>query len=368
MSCSCPSRSGARRDGVRVRAPGGPDLGRLRRRLAVHGPLRAAAPGARLDRRVADRDGHRRGPVRPVDHRSRSRSSLVTLSGFLQPPSSVSRSVLLQRNTPREIRGRVFSAFYVMRDVIFLIGMAGAGLADVVDIRLLIVVASCLLFVSAAVHARRARPGRRDLGRARAARPPRAGAGAVAAATPLAPGDARRLRPAGRAPDGVRPARRREQRDEFIAAATVREVPAGTRDRRARRRRRSSAYFILDGSATAGVPEPDGGYRGLSTMGAGDFFGEIAALTGSTRTATSSPTSTRRCSRSRPTAAGHDGRSRDPALVLLDADRRGSIAPRPPTCRASPASTRTPCATCGRRDPTARRCRGRLAERLGVCR
>ncbi|MEJ7696171.1 MAG: cyclic nucleotide-binding domain-containing protein [Candidatus Limnocylindrales bacterium] len=46
----------------------------------------------------------------------------------------------------------------------------------------------------------------------------------------------------------------------------------------------SDAYFILDGSATAGIPEDDG-YRGLSTMAAGDFFGEIAALTGSPRTA-----------------------------------------------------------------------------------
>ena len=74
---------------------------------------------------------------------------LVMITGFFNSPSSVARSVLLQRNTPREMRGRVFSAFYVMRDIIFLIGMAGAGLADVIDIRLLIVVASCLLFVSA---------------------------------------------------------------------------------------------------------------------------------------------------------------------------------------------------------------------------
>ncbi|HET9435750.1 MAG TPA: MFS transporter, partial [Candidatus Limnocylindrales bacterium] len=75
---------------------------------------------------------------------------LVTITGFFNSPASVARSVLLQRNTPREMRGRVFSAFYVMRDVIFLFGMAGAGIADLVDIRLLIVVASSLLLVSAA--------------------------------------------------------------------------------------------------------------------------------------------------------------------------------------------------------------------------
>ena len=73
---------------------------------------------------------------------------LVMISGFFNSPSSVSRTTLMQRNTPREMRGRVFSAFYVMRDVIFLFGMAGAGLADIVDIRLMIVVASVLLLVA----------------------------------------------------------------------------------------------------------------------------------------------------------------------------------------------------------------------------
>jgi CRP-like cAMP-binding protein len=47
-----------------------------------------------------------------------------------------------------------------------------------------------------------------------------------------------------------------------------------------------AAYFILEGRAAAGTPEEDGSYRSLSTMEAGDFFGEIAALTGSRRTAT----------------------------------------------------------------------------------
>ena len=206
---------------------------------------------------------------------------LVTVSGFLNSPSSVSRSVLLQRNTPREMRGRVFSSFYVMRDVIFLFGMAGAGLADLVDIRLLIVAASCLLFGSAAFTF--VAPG---LGvstwRAASARLRAAGAAPAQAFIPVRPatlGDFDLL--AGRLGAFTRlsPA----QRSAFVADATVREVPEGTRivehgDTA------SSAYFILDGSTTAGIPT-EGGFSGLSTMGAGDFFGEIAALTGSRRTA-----------------------------------------------------------------------------------
>jgi DHA3 family macrolide efflux protein-like MFS transporter len=207
----------------------------------------------------------------------------VTLSGLLQPPSSVSRSVLLQRHTPREMRGRVFSAFYVMRDVIFLIGMAGAGLADVVDIRLMIIFASVLLFVSAAFTL--VAPG---LGistwRAASARLSAAMEGAPALATvptrPATLADFDRL--AARLGTFARLSP--EQRQAFVADATVREVPAGTRIVQ-HGEVASSAYFVLDGAAAAGVPEEGGGYRGLSTMGAGDFFGEIAALTGSPRTA-----------------------------------------------------------------------------------
>src|SRR4029079_12452530 len=73
------------------------------------------------------------------------------ISGFWNSPAAVARSVLLQRNTPREMRGRVFSAFYVSRDVIFLFGMAGAGLADIINVRILIVVASVLLIGAAGI-------------------------------------------------------------------------------------------------------------------------------------------------------------------------------------------------------------------------
>jgi CRP-like cAMP-binding protein len=208
---------------------------------------------------------------------------LVTISGLLQPPSSVSRSVLLQRNTPREMRGRVFSAFYVMRDVIFLIGMAGAGLADIVDIRLMIVFASSLLFVSAAFTL--VAPG---LGISTW----RAASDRLAAAMEGAPGLASLPRRAATLADFDRLASRLgtfsrlspEQRQAFVAEASVREVPAGTRVVE-HGETASAAYFVLDGSAAAGIPVEGGGYRGLSTMGAGDFFGEIAALTGSPRTA-----------------------------------------------------------------------------------
>ena len=179
------------------------------------------------------------------------------------------------------MRGRVFSAFYVMRDIIFLFGMAGAGLADVLDIRLLIIFSSTLLFVSAAFAL--VAPG---LGLASI----RAASDRLRDAEAAPDVDATPLRPAT-VPDFGRVALHlpsfsrlsSEQRDAFLRDAQIRQVPAGTRvvehgDVA------SSAYFILEGNAAAGIPD-EGGYRGLSTMGAGDFFGEIAALTGSPRTA-----------------------------------------------------------------------------------
>jgi CRP-like cAMP-binding protein/sugar phosphate permease len=206
---------------------------------------------------------------------------LVTLSGFLQPPSSVSRQVLLQRHTPREMRGRVFSAFYVLRDVIFLIGMAGAGLAEVVDLRVLVIFASVLLFVSAGITLVAPGLGVRTWGAAAARL-------RAAAAAPMLADMPRRVattadmdRLATRI--GVFGLLTSEQRAELMRASTVREVDAGTRvvehgDAA------NDAFFILDGTTTAGIPT-ESGYRGLSTMAPGDFFGEIAALTGSARTA-----------------------------------------------------------------------------------
>ncbi|MEO5965983.1 MAG: MFS transporter [Candidatus Limnocylindrales bacterium] len=208
----------------------------------------------------------------------------VMLSGFFNSPSAVARQTLLQRNTPRELRGRVFSALFVMRDVIFLFGMAGAGLADIVDVRILLVAASlilCAVAVAALFVPGIGRPAaewRRGISALRAARA--GGQVADALVRPATLADFDRL--VGRL--GTFTRLTDAQRSAFLAHATVREVPEGSRvvthgDVA------KSAWFILDGEAAAGIPEPDGGYRGLSTMAAGDFFGEIGALTGSTRTA-----------------------------------------------------------------------------------
>ncbi len=205
----------------------------------------------------------------------------VTVSGFFNSPSAVARQTLLQRHTPRELRGRVFSALFVMRDVIFLAGMAAAGLADVFDVRALIIVASLILVVTALAAlvapgvGRPAAEWRRGLAALRATPAP-----VTAEARPATMADFDLL--VGRLATFTRLSG--PQRAAFIKDAQVRDVPEGSR-LVAKGDKATAAYFILEGEAAAGIPEEDGGYRGLSTMAAGDFFGEIAALTGSPRTA-----------------------------------------------------------------------------------
>jgi MFS family permease len=75
---------------------------------------------------------------------------LVAITGLLNAPYSVARRLVIQRNTTREIRGRINSLFFVVRDIAYVAGMAAAGLADLVSIRSLIVV-SALLWVAAGI-------------------------------------------------------------------------------------------------------------------------------------------------------------------------------------------------------------------------
>jgi MFS transporter, DHA3 family, macrolide efflux protein len=206
---------------------------------------------------------------------------LVMVTGFLNSPMGLGRRLLMQKNIPREMRGRVFSAFAVSRDVLFLIGMAGAALADVFPVRQLIVVSS-LLLVGAGILGqllpgigRRGSEWRRTL-RLLTSAPQANRVGAGRPATML---DFDKLL-------AVLPeigAIALNRRASFLNQLTVARAEPGEAivkvgdpgDR---------AYFLLSGKVAAGIPEA-GGYRALSSMGPGDFFGEIAALNGGTRTA-----------------------------------------------------------------------------------
>lgn len=203
------------------------------------------------------------------------------LHGLLNTPSYIGYTLIIQRNTPREARGRVLSAFAVMRDAFLLIGMAGAGLADIIDVRLLMVAGAAALLGCGffglrmpglgqpslewrrALRMLRTAPQSAALGLGRAA-----GAADIAQIMALVP-------PLGQlTPRQVR---------ELTLAARVHDVPAGTPVVR-RDEPSDAAYFLLDGRTVALLD--DAGGEILETHAAGDFFGELAALSRAPRTAT----------------------------------------------------------------------------------
>ena len=205
---------------------------------------------------------------------------LVTLSGAFNAPAAIARRLIIQRNSPREMRGRVFSTFGVLRDVIFLVGMFAAGAADYVDIRLLVVI-SGLILVGTGIWTQflpglgtPAAEWRQAMQRLRTA------TAAPTVSRPLLPDDLGTL-------IGVIPAfgvLGDNERRVLLSSARIRDIPAGTTVVSAGEKG-DSAFAILAGRAVAGTPVEGGEYRALSTMLEGDVFGEIAALTGSTRTA-----------------------------------------------------------------------------------
>jgi CRP-like cAMP-binding protein/sugar phosphate permease len=208
--------------------------------------------------------------------------AIVTLDGFMNAPGSIGRRVIIQRNTPRELRGRVSSAFFVSRDLLFVAGMALAGFADVINVRVLFFLISLLLVGAGAWVL--VLPGLRQQ-RAAWAQSLQVLRGAAAApglgvGHPAALSDFDLL--VGLLPSlsALTP----REREGFLSAARVVDAPPGTAVVR-KGEKGDNAYFIMVGRAIAGTPLESGGYRSLNTLQAGDFFGEIAALTGSPRTA-----------------------------------------------------------------------------------
>jgi CRP-like cAMP-binding protein len=205
----------------------------------------------------------------------------VMLSGFLNAPSAIARRLIIQRNTQREVRGRVFSAFFVSRDVVLLLGMAAAGLADIYNVRALVFVSS-LLLVGAGIMAlvmpglgQPAAEWRRTITLLRGAKiAPRLGAGRAATLEDM---DLLAAHMPALAKMSYK------EKEDLAAHTLVADAPTGT-PILLRGEISDSAYFILQGQAVAGREEK-GAYRTLETLNSGDFFGEIAALTGVPRTA-----------------------------------------------------------------------------------
>jgi CRP-like cAMP-binding protein/Na+/melibiose symporter-like transporter len=207
--------------------------------------------------------------------------AIIAISGLLNAPISIARRLVIQRYTPREMRGRVNSAFFVCRDVLSLLGMAAAGLADVFPIRLMFLVSALMLLAAGAWAlfmpglGQPAAEWKRALKLLREA--PVAAAQRVA--RPATPADFDAL-------VGLLPALGTldaTERETLVSGATVSEAPAGVTVVR-HGEKADEVYFVLAGKAVAGVAA-EGGYRSLSTLARGDFFGEIAALTGEARTA-----------------------------------------------------------------------------------
>ena len=206
---------------------------------------------------------------------------LLGLSGFVNSPSFIGRQLVIQRSTPREMRGRVNSAFFVVRDVMFVVGMAMAGLADVINIRLLFLLSAvALLLAGASVAlmpglAQPAAEWKRLLSLLRGAEAaPRLGAGRVATIADI---DCfvQHMPQLG---DMSLQDRKRLAGQTYVADAPGGKIIVHVGERS------DAAYFILKGSVGVGLIKDDE-YVILNYLREGDFFGEVAALTGRERTA-----------------------------------------------------------------------------------
>ncbi|HEY5729997.1 MAG TPA: MFS transporter [Anaerolineales bacterium] len=207
--------------------------------------------------------------------------TITALEGFMNAPSVIARALVIQRNTPREARGRVFSAFFVTRDVMFMIGMAMAGLADVFDLRILYFTSSVIILVAGVIITfmpglgQPAAEWKRMFSLLRGVEAaPRLGAGRPATMVEVE-------RFIGRMPELM--GMSAKERAQLASNTLVAEARAGNVITY-RGEKSDVAYFILKGSVGVGYFGEEE-YMIVNYLHEGDFFGEIAALTGAARTA-----------------------------------------------------------------------------------
>ena len=207
--------------------------------------------------------------------------AMVTITGFMNAWYYVARRTLIQRNTEREMRGRIFGAMMTIGHVVLLIGMGAAGLADIIGVRQMMMVAVLLTGLAGVVALFAPGIGRPPAEWLRAIALLRQADQApdMSAGRPATFADFRHLR--GHLPELAY--MDEAGRDRFIAGALYFEAQEG--DVVIRHGEISdAAYFIIDGRTIAGRTEGKQ-EKVLEVLNAGDFFGEIAALTGIPRTA-----------------------------------------------------------------------------------
>jgi len=206
---------------------------------------------------------------------------LIMVSGFFNAPSSIAGRLIVQRQTTREIRGRVSSTFSVASNVFFLLGMVLVGLADFFDIRFVYLVTATVtlaLGVATAFLPGLGQPAaewRRAVALLRGA----AAAPGLLHTRGATAADYASLAVHLPVMAALTPAEIRE----LASTTLVADAPAGSVIVRTGEVS-DAGYFIVTGRAVAGRDE-EGGHRPLEVLNAGDFFGEIAALTGGPRTA-----------------------------------------------------------------------------------
>jgi CRP-like cAMP-binding protein len=206
---------------------------------------------------------------------------LVFISGFMNAPMNIGARLIGQRNTTREIRGRVASVRLVISNILFMVGMSMAGLADVFDVRTMMLVAGLMTLVAAAVSfvilglGQPAAQWKRSIALLRQVET----APGLAAGRPATSTDLEALSVYLPVFGNLTA----NQRQSLAAKSWVQEAADGTAVLR-HHQISDDAYFIINGRAVAGREE-DGSYRVLEVLNCGDFFGEIAALTNAPRTA-----------------------------------------------------------------------------------
>ncbi len=79
--------------------------------------------------------------------------ALSALVGVFNSPAVIAIKTLFQRHTPAKLRGRVFGAYYVGLDAVFVVGILIGGLGDLLGVRLLFAVGALLTLALGALAA-----------------------------------------------------------------------------------------------------------------------------------------------------------------------------------------------------------------------